>query len=68
MALLDVSFTVDEVMVAGDSVAHALTRSNGTIVGKDPGVCCPKSCRELFVLGRRDGAWKVGRYMFNQPR
>lgn len=52
---------------AGDPVAYALTRSTGTLVGKDTGADSRKSSREPFVLGRRNGARKVSRYMFNQP-
>ena len=30
------------------------------------GVTAAEENRELFVLQKRDGAWKIARYMFNK--
>ena len=62
---LDVAFTIDDVSVDGDT-AHALTRSDGTVTVLADGTTTPEENRELFVFGRRDGEWKIIRYMFNK--
>ena len=62
---LDVAFTIDDVTVDGDT-AHALTRSKGKVTVLADGTITPEENRELFVFGRRDGEWKIIRYMFNK--
>jgi len=62
---LDVVFTIDDVTVDGDT-AHALTRSKGKVTVLADGTTAPEENRELFVFGRRDGEWKIIRYMFNK--
>ena len=62
---LDVAFTIDDVSVDGDT-AHALTRAEGTVTVLADGTTTPEENRELFVFGRRDGEWKIIRYMFNK--
>jgi uncharacterized protein (TIGR02246 family) len=64
---LDVSFTIDEIAVASDTVAYALTRSNGTQTTHGTGQRRSESNRELFVFHRDDGDWKIARYIFNKP-
>lgn len=64
---LDVEFQYDEISVHGD-VAVARTRSEGKLtVLADDAVVEDEQNRELFVLARRDGAWKIASYMFNKP-
>ena len=64
---LDVTFTIDELVVASDSLAYALTRSSGTQTTRATGRQSAESNREVFIFQRRDGAWKIARYMFNKP-
>jgi uncharacterized protein (TIGR02246 family) len=64
---LNVTFTIDELVVASDQLAYALTRSNGTQIVHATGVESVESNREVFIFGREDGAWKISRYMFNKP-
>jgi uncharacterized protein (TIGR02246 family) len=64
---LDVSFTIDEIAVASDTVAYALTRSNGTQTTHGTGQQSSESNREMFVFHRADGDWKIARYIFNKP-
>jgi uncharacterized protein (TIGR02246 family) len=64
---LSVTFTIDELVVPGDSVAYALTRSNGTQVVNATGAESAESNREVFIFARKDGSWKISRYMFNKP-
>jgi uncharacterized protein (TIGR02246 family) len=63
---LDVTFTIDELVVASDDVAYALTRSNGiqTVLATD--TQSAESNREVFILRNEGGAWKIARYMFNK--
>lgn len=66
---LRVTFTIDEIVVAGDSLAYALTRSNGTQTTVATGEQSAESNREIFIFARDpNGAWKISRYMFNKPR
>jgi uncharacterized protein (TIGR02246 family) len=64
---LSVTFTIDELVAASDSVAYALTRSNGTQVVNATGAESAESNREVFIFAREDGSWKISRYIFNQP-
>ena len=64
---LSVTFTIDELVAASDSVAYALTRSNGTQVVNATSAESAESNREVFIFAREDGSWKIGRYIFNKP-
>jgi uncharacterized protein (TIGR02246 family) len=63
---LDVTFSIDEIVVASDDVAYALTRSNGiqTVLATD--THSAESNREVFIFRTEGGAWKIARYMFNK--
>jgi ketosteroid isomerase-like protein len=65
---LSVTFTIDELVIASDQVAYALTRSNGTQTDHATGAESVETNREVFIFGREEGAWKIGRYMFNKPQ
>jgi uncharacterized protein (TIGR02246 family) len=66
---LRVAFHVDELVVASDTLAYALTRSEGTQTIVATGEQGAESNREMFIFARRpDGEWKIARYMFNKPR
>ncbi len=62
---LDIVITIDDVTVDGDT-AHALTRSKGKVTVLADGTITPEENRGLFVFGRRDGEWRIIRYMFNK--
>jgi uncharacterized protein (TIGR02246 family) len=64
---MDVTFSVDEVVVASDTIAYALTRSNGTQTIIATGDQRPESNREVFLFSKQDGQWKISRYLFNTP-
>lgn len=66
MIQLRIRFTIDEIGVAGD-LAFARTRSAGTVTVLATGATGPEENRELFVLRRTDGGWKIARYLFNKP-
>ena len=63
---LDVTFTIDELVIASDDVAYALTRSNGTQTVLASDSQSAESNREVFIFRNEDGAWKIARYMFNK--
>ncbi|MFL5575635.1 MAG: YybH family protein [Gemmatimonadaceae bacterium] len=63
---LQVKFTIDELVVASDEIAFALTRSNGTQTILATGASGAESNREMFIFRRDDGSWKIARYMFNK--
>jgi len=62
---LDIKFTIDEIVQGGD-YAFARTISRGRLTILAEGVTVPEENRELFVLQKRDGTWKLARYMFNK--
>jgi len=64
---LDVRFTIDELVVASDSIAYGLTRSNGTQTVHASGARSAESNREVFIFVVENGAWKISRYLFNKP-
>jgi uncharacterized protein (TIGR02246 family) len=65
---LDVEFTIDELVVDSDELAYALTRSTGTQTVLSTGSAGTESNRELFLLRKETGSWKIARYMFNKAQ
>jgi len=63
---LRVSFTIDELVVASPTVAHALTRSQGTQTVLATKAMTPEANREVFIFIRDGTGWKISRYMFNK--
>jgi ketosteroid isomerase-like protein len=64
---LNVKFTIDELVVAGDDkYAYALTRSAGTQKINETGDVSDEANRELFVFHNTNDGWKIARYMFNK--
>jgi len=64
---LSIEFTIDEIIVNGD-YAFARTTSKGTTLIHATGETVPEENRELFVLQKENGSWKIDRYMFNKMR
>jgi uncharacterized protein (TIGR02246 family) len=62
---LSIEFDVHEVVVGGGT-ATAMTQSNGSVRVNATGDEAPESNREIFVLAREEGAWRIARYMFNK--
>jgi ketosteroid isomerase-like protein len=60
---LDVRFTIDELVVIDDTLAYALTRSNGTQTMRATGSKTAESNREAFLFAVDDGGWKISRYL-----
>ncbi len=64
---LHIEFFVGEITVSGD-FAYALTNSKGTTLIHANGQTVPEENRELFVLNKENGEWKIARYMFNKTK
>lgn len=63
---LQVRFSVDELVVASEDTAYALTRSTGEVTILATGTTTAEANREVFVFRHDAGGWKIARYMFNK--
>ncbi len=64
---LNIEFYIDEIVVNGD-YAFARTTSKGTTLIHANGQTVAEENRELFVLQKINGQWKISRYMFNKMK
>jgi uncharacterized protein (TIGR02246 family) len=64
---LNIEFYIDEIVVNGD-FAFARTTSKGTTLIHANGQTVPEENREIFVLQKSNGQWKIARYMFNKMK
>ena len=64
---LKIEFFIDEIIINGDN-AFARTTSKGTTLIHANGQTVPEENRELFVLQKISGQWKISRYMFNKMK
>ncbi len=64
---LNIEFYIDEIVVNGD-YAFARTTSKGTTLIHANGQTVADENRELFVLQKINGQWKISRYMFNKMK
>jgi uncharacterized protein (TIGR02246 family) len=62
---LKIEFFIEEIEVH-DDFAFARTTSKGTTLIHATGETIPEENRELFVLQKDNGQWKISRYMFNK--
>lgn len=64
---LKIEFYIDEIVIDND-YAFARTTSKGTTLIHANGQTVPEENRELFVLQKVSGQWKISRYMFNKMK
>jgi ketosteroid isomerase-like protein len=64
---LDVTFCVDELVVASDGLAYTLTRSSGTQTVLATNTVSTEFNRKIFIFTTVDGNWKISHYMVNKP-
>ncbi|MCH7962304.1 MAG: SgcJ/EcaC family oxidoreductase [Bacteroidetes bacterium] len=64
---LSIEFYIDEIIVNGE-YAFARTTSKGSTLIRATGETVPEENRELFVLQKENGSWKIDRYMFNKMK
>ncbi len=62
---LSIEFYIDEITVNGE-YAFARTTSKGSTLIHATGETVPEENRELFILQKENGSWKIDRYMFNK--
>ena len=62
---LSIDFSFDEIEIHED-LAFARTISRGTTDVLAAGITVPEENRELFILKKENGAWKIARYIFNK--
>lgn len=62
---LNIDFIFDEIEIH-DDFAFARTVSKGTTDVLAAGITVPEENRELFVLKKENGEWKIARYIFNK--
>ncbi|MFN1216282.1 YybH family protein [Chryseobacterium kwangjuense] len=65
---LNIKFEIDEISLINENHAVARTMSRGTQLIHAENVTTPEENRELFVLEKEDGKWKIARYMFNKTK
>lgn len=64
---LKIEFFIDEIIVDGN-YAFARTTSKGATLIHANGQTISEENRELFVLQKVSGQWKISRYMFNKMK
>jgi len=64
---LSIEFYIDEIIVNGE-YAFARTTSKGSTLIHATGETVPEENRELFILQKENGSWKIDRYMFNKMK
>lgn len=62
---LNLDFTVAN-MIIGDKYAVVQSTSDGTALVNATGERAPEQNRELFIMEKVDGEWKIARYMYNK--
>ncbi len=62
---LSIEFFIDEIILNGE-YAFARTTSKGSTLIHATGETVPEENRELFILQKENGSWKIDRYMFNK--
>ena len=62
---LDLDFTVAN-MIIGEKYAVVQSTSDGTATVVATGDQTPEQNRELFIMEKEDGTWKIARYMYNK--
>ncbi|MBB6462140.1 YybH family protein [Flammeovirga kamogawensis] len=67
MIQLTVEFDIEEVVIR-DDYAFARTQSKGKTLIHANGQIVEEANRELFILKKVDGEWKIDRYMFNKSK
>ncbi len=64
---IHIEFFIEEIVISGD-YAYAVTNSKGSTLIHASGQTVSEENRELFVLQKDNGQWKIARYMFNKTK
>lgn len=63
---LDLSFAIDEIVIDGE-YGYVRSHSTGTALIRANNQTVPANYREIFVVKKVDGSWKIAWYKYNQP-
>jgi len=63
---LNLAFTIDEVVIDGE-YGYVRSHSEGTVLIRANNQTVPANYREIFVVKKVDGKWKIAWYNYNQP-
>lgn len=63
---LNLAFTIDEVVIDGE-YGYVRSHSTGTVLIRANNETVPANYREIFVVKKVDGKWKIAWYNYNQP-
>jgi uncharacterized protein (TIGR02246 family) len=64
---LNIEFYIDEIVVTGDFAFARTTSKGSTLIHANKQTVAEEN-RELFVLQKTNGQWKIARYMFNKTK
>ena len=64
---LNLTFNIDEVVIDGE-YGYVRSHSSGTMLINATGQTVPASYREIFVVKKVNGSWKIAWYEYNQPQ
>lgn len=67
MAEINIKYDIDEVLANGET-AFARTNSKVTTIFKSNGAQVFLENKELFILRRQNGEWKISHYIFNNTK
>jgi uncharacterized protein (TIGR02246 family) len=63
----NLEFSIGEVVITGN-YSFVSTTSKGTVTIKASGQTVPDENRELFVMQKVNGEWKIARYIYNKNK
>lgn len=63
---LNLTFNIDEIVIDGE-YGYVRSHSSGTMLINANGQTVPASYREIFVVKKVNGNWKIAWYEYNQP-
>lgn len=64
----NLTFKILEITLMDKNNAIVRSESSGTVTLKAGNQTVPDANRELFVIKKENGAWKIARYMFNKTQ
>ena len=64
----NLTFKILEITLMDKNNAIVRSESSGTVTLKADNQTVPDANRELFVIKKENGAWKIARYMFNKTQ
>ena len=64
---LNLTFNIDEIVI-DSKYGYVRLHSSGTMLINANGQTVPASYREIFVVKKVNGSWKIAWYEYNQPQ